>query len=116
MRKPEGKVVHHSDRGSQYLSIAYTQRLIDANVEASVGSVGDSYDNALAETIIGLFKTECINRKKPWKTTSQLEWEIMKWVHWYNTKRIMEPLGYITPNEMEENYYENVKHFDTIAT
>lgn len=115
MRKPEGKVVHHSDRGSQYVSIAYTQRLIDANIEASVGSVGDSYDNALAETIIGLFKTECINHKKPWKTKSQLEWETMKWVHWYNTKRIMEPIGYITPNEMEKNYYENLKHIDTIA-
>ena len=73
MRKPDGKVIHHSDRGSQYVSIAYTQKLIDANIEASVGSVGDSYDNALAETIIGLFKTECIHPKKPWKTTSQLE-------------------------------------------
>ena len=115
MRKPEGNVNHHSDRGSQYVSIAYTQRLIDANIEASVGSVGDSYDNAIAETITGLFKKECIHPKKPWKTTSQLEWETMKWVHWYNTKRIMQPLGYITPNEMEKNYYENLNHIDKLA-
>lgn len=107
-RLPDDKLIHHSDRGSQYLSFTYTERLIEAGIEASVGSVGDSYDNAMAESIIGLFKTEVIKHKAPWKTAQQLEWETLKWVHWYNHKRIMQPIGYITPNEKEEKYYENL--------
>jgi putative transposase len=102
------KIIHHSDRGSQYLSITYTERLIEAGIEASVGSVGDSYDNAMAETIIGLFKTEVIKHRKPWKTKGQVEWETIKWVHWFNHKRILEPIGYITPTEKEKIYYENL--------
>jgi len=101
-------LIHHSDRGSQYLSILYTQRLADADIDMSVGSVGDSYDNAMAESIIGLFKTEVTKLMGPWKSTSQLEWETCKWVHWYNTKRLHSALQYITPQEAEDAYYENL--------
>ena len=107
-RLPDDTLIHHSDRGSQYLSITYAERLVEAGIDASVGNVGDSYDNAMAESIIGLFKTEVIKHKAPWKTAQSVEWETLKWVHWYNQKRIMQPLGYITPNEMEESYYENL--------
>jgi putative transposase len=106
-RSPEkgGGLIHHSDRGSQYLSIKYTERLADAGIDPSVGTVGDSYDNALAESIIGLFKTEVTKLLGPWKSMGQLEWETLKWVDWYNTKRLHSAIGYVTPHEAEEMFY-----------
>ena len=101
-------LIHHSDRGSQYLSIKYTERLAEAGIDTSVGSVGDSYDNALAESIIGLFKTEVINFLGPWKSVSQVEWETLKWVDWYNTERLHSAIGYVTPQEAEEKFYETL--------
>lgn len=100
------RLIHHSDRGSQYLSIKYTERLAEAGIDPSVGSVGDSYDNALAESTIGLFKTEVIDFMGPWKSVGQIEWETLKWVNWYNTKRLHSKIGYVTPQEAEENFYE----------
>jgi len=108
-------LIHHSDRGSQYLSIKYTERLAEAGIDASVGSVGDSYDNALAESIIGLFKTEVINFLGPWKSTSQVEWETCKWVAWYNTQRLHSAIGYITPNEAEDAFYADLNAHDKAA-
>lgn len=102
------KLIHHSDRGSQYLSIKYTERLAEAGIDTSVGSVGDSYDNALAESIIGLFKAEVINFLGPWKSVSQVEWETLKWVDWYNTERLHSAIGYVTPQEAEEAFYGNL--------
>ena len=84
-------LIHHSDRGSQYLSIRYTERLAAAGVEASVGSVGDSYDNALAETIIGLYKTEVIRKRGPWKTMDDVEYATLEWVDWFNHRRLLAP-------------------------
>lgn len=101
-------LIHHSDRGSQYLSIKYTERLAEAGIDTSVGSVGDSYDNALAESIIGLFKAEVINFLGPWKSVGQVEWETLKWVDWYNTERLHSAIGYVTPHEAEEAFYENL--------
>ncbi len=114
-RGPNGGLIHHSDRGSQYLSIKYTERLVEAGIDPSVGSVGDSYDNAMAESIIGLFKTEVIKQSGPWKSVDQVEWETLKWVDWYNNQRLLEPIGYITPNEAEENYYEDLKTIQKAA-
>lgn len=99
------KLVHHSDRGVQYLSIRYTQRLLEAGIQASVGSVGSSYDNALAETIIGLYKTEVIHRKGPWRNVEAVEMATLNWVHWFNRERLLEPIGYVPPAEFEESYY-----------
>jgi transposase InsO family protein len=99
-------LIHHSDRGSQYLSIRYTERLAEAGIESSVGSVGDSYDNALAETIIGLFKTEVIRRRGPWKTIDEVEYAVCEWVDWYNNRRLLESIGDIPPAELEQAYYE----------
>jgi transposase InsO family protein len=99
-------LIHHSDRGSQYLSIRYTERLAEAGIESSVGSVGDSYDNALAESIIGLFKTEMIWPRGPWKTINEVEYATLTWVDWYNNKRLLEPIGNIPPAELEQAYYE----------
>ena len=104
-RRPAGQLIHHSDRGSQYVSIKYTGRLAEAGIEPSVGSVGDSYDNALAETINGLYKAEVIHRQGPWRSFEQVELATLKWVHWFNHKRLLEPIGYITPAEAEENFY-----------
>lgn len=98
-------LIHHSDRGSQYLSIRYTERLADAGVEASVGSRGDSYDNAMAESIIGLFKSEIIHRQGPWRNLDQVEYAVLEWVDWFNHRRLLEPLDYIPPMEYEANYY-----------
>ena len=98
-------LVHHSDRGSQYVSIRYTERLAQAGIEPSVGSRGDSYDNALAETINGLYKTELIHRRSPWKTKESVELATLQWVHWFNHNRLMESLGYIPPAEAEGNFY-----------
>lgn len=101
-----GDLVHHSDRGSQYLSMRYTERLADAGIEPSVGSRGDSYDNALAESVIGLFKTEVIRRKGPWRTLEGVEFATLTWVDWFNTRRLLEPIGYVPPAEYEARYYE----------
>jgi putative transposase len=98
-------LVHHSDRGGQYLSIRYTERLADAGIERSVGSVGDSYDNALAETIIGLFKTEVIRRRGPWRNIDPVEYATLEWVDWFNKRRLLGTIGYVPPAEHEEAYY-----------
>lgn len=105
-RKPfdEGSLIHHSDRGSQYVSIRYTERLAEAGVDASVGSVGDSYDNALAETINGLYKAEVIHRRC-WSNRQAVEWATLDWVDWFNHKRLLGPIGNITPAEAEAAYY-----------
>jgi putative transposase len=100
-----GGLVHHSDRGSQYLSIKYTERLAEAGVEPSVGSVGDSYDNALAETINGLYKAEVIHRRGPWRSFEAVEFATLEWVDWFNNRRLLEPIGNIPPAEAEERYY-----------
>ena len=107
-RNPHGNkdLVHHSDRGSQYLSIKYTDRLAAAEIDPSVGTVGDSYDNALAESVIGLFKTEVIKQLGPWKSMAAVEWETLRWVDWYNRHRLLSPIGYIAPAEAERRYYE----------
>jgi putative transposase len=101
-----GDLVHHSDRGTQYLSIRYTERLADAGIELSVGSRGDAYDNALAETVIGLFKTEVIRRRGPWRSLEAVEFATLEWVDWFNTRRLLEPIGYVPPAEYEARYYE----------
>ncbi len=107
-RQPErnDSLIHHSDRGSQYVSIRYTERLAEAGIEPSVGSKGDSYDNALAETINGLYKTELIHRRAPWKTLESLELATLTWVTWFNHQRLLEPLGHIPPAEAENLYYQ----------
>ncbi len=101
-------LIHHSDRGSQYVSIRYTERLAEAGIEPSVGSKGDSYDNALAETINGLYKAELIHRRVPWKTKESLELATLEWVSWFNHHRLLEPIGYIPPAEAEANYYRHL--------
>ena len=104
-RQVKGKLIHHSDHGSQYLSIRYTERLAEEGITPSVGSVGDAYDNALAETVIGLFKTEVIYKKSPWKNYDAVEYATLDWVSWFNNKRLLEPIGNIPPAEYEEMYY-----------
>ena len=115
-RKPVGKggLVHHSDRGSQYLSIKYTERLAEAGIEPSVGSVGDSYDNALAETINGLYKAEVIHRRGPWRSFEAVEFATLEWVDWFNHRRLLEPIGNIPPAEAEANYYAATAAMDNI--
>ena len=98
-------LVHHSDRGSQYLSIRYSERLSEAGIEPSVGSKGDSYDNALAETIIGLYKTEVIRHEGPWRGLEQVELATLEWVWWFNERRLMEPLGYLCPADYEQAFH-----------
>lgn len=106
-RRPHhrGGLVHHSDRGSQYVSIRYSERLAEAGIEPSVGSVGDSYDNALAETINGLYKAEVIHRRGPWRSFEAVEFATLEWVDWFNHRRLMRPIGDIPPAEAEERYY-----------
>ena len=104
-RPVQGNLVHHSDRGSQYLSIRYTERLAEAGVESSVGSRGDSYDNAMAESIIGLFKSEVIHRRGPWRNLDQVEYAVLEWVDWFNHRRLLEPLDYVPPIEYEAAFY-----------
>lgn len=99
------RLVHHSDRGVQYLSIRYTERLSEAGIEPSVGSKGDSYDNALAESVIGLFKTEVIRQRGPWRSLEDVEFAVLEWVWWFNEHRLLEPLGYLPPAEYEEAFY-----------
>ena len=115
-RKPVGKggLVHHSDRGSQYLSIKYTERLAEAGIEPSVGSVGDSYDNALAETINGLYKAEVIHRRGPWRSFEAVEFATLEWVDWFNHRRLLEPIGNIPPAEAEANYYAATAAMDKL--
>ncbi len=109
-RQPERSdtLIHHSDRGSQYVSIRYSERLAEAGIEPSVGSRGDSYDNALAETINGLYKAEMIHRRAPWKTKEAVELATLEWVSWFNHHRLLEPIGYIPPAEAEANYYRQL--------
>ncbi len=106
-RRPARKagLVHHSDRGSQYVSIRYTERLAEAGIEPSVGSVRDSYDNALAETINGLYKAEVIHRRGPWRSLEAVEFATLTWVDWFNHRRLLEPIGNIPPAEAEGRYY-----------
>lgn len=104
-RRPGSGLVHHSDRGSQYLSIKYSERLAEAGIEPSVGSVGDSYDNALAESINGLFKAETIWRKGPWRSMEAVEYATLEWIDWFNNRRLLERIGNIPPAEAEANYY-----------
>ncbi len=102
-------LIHHSDRGCQYLSIRYTERLAEAGVNASVGSVGDSYDNALAETINGLYKTEVIRRRGPWRHIDAVEYATLEWVDWFNHRRLLEPIGDMPPAELEQAYYRQLE-------
>lgn len=110
-RRPgrEGGLIHHSDRGVQYLSIRYTERLAEAGVEPSVGSVGDSYDNALAETINGLYKAEVIHRRGPWRSFEAVELATLEWVDWFNNRRLLEPIGNIPPAEAEARYFATLR-------
>jgi len=112
-RPDHGNVIHHSDRGVQYLSIRYTERLALAGIERSVGSVGDSYDNALAETVNGLYKTEVIRRRGPWRSLDDVEFATLEWVDWFNNRRLLTPLGDIPPSEFEKNYH---MRNDAVAT
>jgi transposase InsO family protein len=116
-RRPrhKGGLVHHSDRGSQYVSIKYTERLAEAGIEPSVGSVGDSYDNALAETINGLYKAEVIHRRGPWRSFEAVEFATLEWVDWFNHRRLLEPIGNIPPAEAEERYYAMLDHIPVAA-
>ena len=98
-------LIHHSDRGVQYLSIRYTERLSEAGAVTSVGSRGDAYDNAVAETINGLYKTELIRKRGPWKTLEDVEFGTLEWVDWFNTRRLLETIGYLPPAELEEMFY-----------
>ena len=101
-----GDLIHHSDRGVQYLSMRYTERLVDAGIEPSVGSRGDSYDNALAESVIGLFKAEVIGRRPRWDGLEAVEFATLRWVDWFNHRRLLGPIGFVPPAEYEARYYE----------
>ena len=114
-RKVDGGLVHHSDRGSQYLSITYSERLAAAGIEASVGSAGDAYDNALAETVNGLFKTEVIRRRGPWRNLEMVEHATLDWVHWFNTKRLLAPIGNMPPVEYERLYFSGATSLPVLA-
>ena len=107
---PRDALVHHGDRGSQYLSIRYTERLAEAGIEQSVGSVGDSYDNALAESIIGLYKTEVIQRRGPWRGVEAVEFATLEWVDWFNNRRLLEVIGNRPPAEAEAAYHRQREH------
>jgi putative transposase len=110
-RRPvEGGLIHHSDRGVQYVSITYTERLAEAGIAPSVGSVGDSYDNALAETVIGLFKTEVIRRQGPWRSLEAVEFATLAWVDWFNHRRLLEPIGFVPPAAAEAAFYEAMEN------
>jgi transposase InsO family protein len=104
-----GGLVHHSDRAVQYVSIKYTERLAEAGIEPSVGSIGDSYDNALAETINGLYKAEVIHRCGPWRSFEAVEFATLEWVDWFNNRRLLEPIGNLPPAEAEAAYYAQLE-------
>ena len=106
---PRSELIHHSDHGVQYLSIRYTERLSAVGITSSVGSVGDSYDNALAETVVGLFKTEVIRQRGPWKNVEDVEYAMLAWVDWFNHRRLLEPIGDIPPVEKETEYYRQLE-------
>ena len=110
-----GGLVHHSDRGGQYVSIRYTERLAEAGIDPSVGSVGDSYDNALAETVIGLFKAEVIHRRGPWRSLDAVEFATLEWVDWFNNRRLLEPIGNIPPAEAEARFHADLEVTDIAA-
>lgn len=114
-RTDKDGLVHHSDRGVQYLSIRYTERLAESGIHASVGTTGDSYDNAMAESIIGLFKTEVIRRRGPWRNLETVEFATLEWVDWFNNRRLLEPIGNIPPVELEEMYYSTLENPATVA-
>jgi len=114
-RVNDGELVHHSDRGVQYLSIRYTERLAEAGIEPSVGSVGDAYDNALAESVMSLFKTEVIRQRGPWRSLESVEFATLEWVAWFNNARILERIGYVPPAEFEEEYYRRQEVQEEIA-
>jgi len=109
-RQPQlsDRLIHHSDRGVQYVSIRYTEQLAEAGIEPSVGSRGHSYDNALAETINGLYKAELIHRRAPWKSRESVELATLQWVHWFNHTRLLEPIGHVPPAEAEANYWRQL--------
>ena len=107
--KRDKQLIHHSDRGVQYVSFCYTNRLVDAGIEPSVGSVGDAYDNALAETINGLYKTEVIYRGRAWDSLTQVELATLKWVHWFNHQRLLSSIGYVAPAQAEKEYYQKMR-------
>ena len=109
-RDPDNGLIHHSDRGVQYLSIRYTERLAEAGAVSSVGSKGDSYDNAMAESVIGLYKTELVRRKGPWRGVDDLEFATMEWVDWFNKRRLFSALNYVPPVEFEANSYCSQVH------
>jgi transposase InsO family protein len=102
-------VLRRSLESTQYVAIRYTERLLEAGIEPSVGSVGDSYDNALAETINGLFKTEVIRRRRPWRSMEAVEFATLEWVDWYNNRRLLEPIGNMPPAEAEARYYAQLE-------
>ena len=108
-REVNGKLIHHSDHGSQYLAIRYSDRLIEEGIDPSVGSVGDAYDNAMAESIIGLYKTEVIRQQGPWRSVDELEYATLEWVDWFNNRRLLGPIGDIPPIEREQAYYDNME-------
>jgi putative transposase len=115
-RQPvRGGLIHHSDRGVQYVSIKYTERLVEAGIEPSVGSVGDSYDNALAETINGLYKTEVIHKRGPWRSFEAVEYATLEWVDWFNNRRLLEPIGNVPPAEAEALFYAKMKELPLAA-
>ncbi|RRS08700.1 hypothetical protein EAG18_10930 [Pseudoalteromonas sp. J010] len=112
--KTEG-LIHHNDRGSQYLSIRYSERLAEAGIQASIGSVGDSYDNAMAETINGLFKAEIIRRNGQWKNVDTVEYATLEWVNWFNNQRLLSSIGYISPAQYEADFYNNLRESGKVA-
>ena len=107
--------MHHSDRGSQYLSIRYTQRLADAGIAPSVGSVGDAYDNAMAESVIGLYKTEAIKKRGPWKNHQAVKFATLAWTDWFSNRRLLEPIVNIPPAELEQMYYQDQESKTMVA-
>jgi transposase InsO family protein len=107
-------LIHHSDMGTQYLSIRYSERLAECGIHASVGTTGDSYDNALAESIIGLFKAEVIHPRGPWRSVEAVEYAVLQWVDWFNNRRLLEPIGDVPPIEFEQAYYRQREGHATV--